>query len=530
MNTLNAGMTGPKAPEEFDAQEAMTIASIGLFAYLKQVAVKHPDGVAIVDGSSRLTYRELIDHVETFSDALHAKGVKAQDKVAVVLGNSAAFIIAVMAAWRAGVVVIPLNPQMQEAEFLQYFLDSGPTTLITTTRHRGIAGLLSANGASVAHVWLHVPTEGEWIWESPTGLANRDAMNTSPRVESDPDLPALTQYSTGSTGSPKRVTRTQRQLLGEFFSVLTVLKLTPADRVLGVIPFFHSHGLKNAAMLPLFAGATVYAQDIFFPRDVAQLIEREKITLYPGIPFMFQQLATLHKHGDFSSLRWVFSGAAPLPRATVEAFENAYSVKLKQVYGTTETGLICVQREATEYDGFNRVGVPIPGVRVEIVDEHGAPVAEGDEGRVKVVSPFAASKYDNSPGNSECYFAAGSYFPGDMGRMSADGQLILSGRHRGFINVGGNKVDPAEVEAALLTHPDIEEAAVLGVPDPNSGERVKAVIVSSTSLSNTDIRNHLLPRLAEFKHPRLIEFRKDLPKTPLGKVQRKSLLNDSPGG
>lgn len=518
------GAAASSATEDAELSEWREAASTGLFEHFKKVASKTPTALAIVDGHSRLTYEALVARVEAFGEKLRATGIGPHDQAAVILGNNAGFVIAVLAAWKIGAVVIPLNPQMREEEFLRYFLDSHPSVLITDAKKSHLGPFLTTKGASVAHTWLYRSTDGEWLDEPVTDHKTDGEGVRVPLTDPAPNCPALTQYSTGSTGTPKRVTRTHGQLLGEFLSVATVFQFTTADRVLGVIPFFHSHGLKNAAMLPLFTGATLYAVDYFLPRDVARLIVREKITFFPGIPFMFQQLAAAKERYDLSSLRWVFSGAAPLAQATVQAFENAYSIRLRQVYGTTETGLICVQREPTDFDGFNRVGSPIPGVILHIVDDDGRQVSEGAEGRIEVMSAFAPSKYDNSAGNSECHFAGDSYFPGDIGRLSASGQLILSGRHRGFINVGGNKVDPAEIEAALLEHPAISEAAVIGVNHPDSGEMVKAVIVASAALSNSDIRAHLLQRLAEYKHPRQIEFRKELPKSPLGKVQRKSLM------
>lgn len=523
-----ARLTGASPVKGNDHDEQSHSGNITLYQYFMRGALKNPEGTAIVDGQSSLTYQELAGRVDTFADELRAAGVKPHDQAALILGSGASFIIAILAVWKVGAVVIPLDPQLHEEEFLKYFLDSSARILITSSAKKAVARFLNENGALLEHAWFCSSTKDCWIYESPAGKQRIAASAAAPQTPPAMAWPALTQYSTGSTGTPKRVTRTHEQLVGEFLSVATVFKLTASDRILGAIPFFHSHGLKNAAMLPLFAGATLYVLGTFFPRDAARLIARERITIYPGVPFMFQQLAALREHHDFSSLRWVFSGAALLPQATVQAFEKVYSIKIRQVYGTTETGLICVQREPADFNGFNRVGTAIPGVVVQIVDQNGDPVPEETDGRIKVTSPFAASRFENSSGNSECYFENGSYFPGDLGRMRANGELMLSGRQRGFINVGGNKVDPAEVEAALLDHAEISEAVVFGIPDSVSGERVKAVVVASVEMSSKDIRAHLAPRLAEFKHPRAIEFRSELPKSPLGKVQRKHLMGNFP--
>jgi chorismate-pyruvate lyase len=149
---------------------------------------------------------------------------------------------------------------------------------------------------------------------------------------------------------------------------------------------------------------------------------------------------------------------------------------------------------------------------------------------VEINSPFAASAYGNTPGNEESYFAGGAFFPGDVGRLSADGELTLCGRHRGFINVGGSKVDPTEVETALRSLPGVTEAVVFGIADAAGGEKIKAVVAAPEGISRLAVRAHCVRYLAEFKHPKIIEIRKELPKSPLGKILRKYLMDESSGG
>jgi chorismate-pyruvate lyase len=176
------------------------------------------------------------------------------------------------------------------------------------------------------------------------------------------------------------------------------------------------------------------------------------------------------------------------------------------------------------------VGEPVGGVSVRIVNDASCPVPAGTPGRVEITSAYAASVYDNTAGNEESCFAGGAFLPGDIGQMSAHGELTLCGRHRAFINVGGNKVDPGEIEAALRGVPGVTEAVVFGVPDGPSGEKVKAVLAAPSSVSKMMVRAHCVRNLAEYKHPKVIEIRTELPKSPLGKILRKYLLDEASGG
>jgi chorismate-pyruvate lyase len=176
------------------------------------------------------------------------------------------------------------------------------------------------------------------------------------------------------------------------------------------------------------------------------------------------------------------------------------------------------------------VGKPVTGVSLRIVDDRGGPVAAGEAGYVEITSPFAASGYDNTSGNEESHFAGTAFYPGDIGRLSADGELTLCGRHRGFINVGGNKVDPTEIEAALCALPGVTEAIVFGVPDETGDEKIKAVLASPEGVSRMAVRAHCVRHLAGFKHPKVLEIRKELPKSPLGKVLRKYLMDETSDG
>ena len=493
-----------------------------LFDRFERVARSRAQAPAVRDATGTVTYAELLDLATRFGDTLRDAGISPGDRVAVLLGNTRDFLTSCFGIWKCGAVLVPFNPQLQVGEMLKYLGDSQARGLISHVRNESLVDALSARGARFEHAWL---CKADSAWAHRTSAP----LSTSPASARADAETAVSMYSTGSTGYPKRSTRTHEQLYGEFSAVSGALPADAAERVLGVAPFFHSHGLMNAAMRALLTGGVLYACEGFFPKDIGRLVEREGISMLPMVPFMFQLLVEMQEKHDFSSVRTALSAGAPLSERTGTAFAERYGVAIRQLYGSTETGVISIVEAENSRVAPECVGVPIRGVLVRICDEAGQAVAEGSEGTVEITSPYAARAYDIEQRNSESFFSGDRFYPGDRGYLSR-GNLFLVGRSRGFINVGGNKVDPSEVEAALLEMPAIKEAVVFGVPDPTGGEKVKAVLIANEPVSQLTVRSHCAGRLAEFKHPRVIEFRKELPRSPLGKILRKYLMDADPAG
>jgi long-chain acyl-CoA synthetase len=500
----------------------------GVWERFTSVAAQAPDSIAIVAGDAVASYGELVARAEALGADLADAGVAPRDRVAVVLPNTADFAAAAFAVWRLGAILAPLHVQFQDGEILKYVVDCRARAMITTARLSRLVDHIEANADGVtAHAWLASSGDGAWARRTLAGARPARAEAAEVPPARDADWLALTQYSTGSTGAPKRITRTHGGLIGEFEAVTAVLGRTAADRVLGAAPFFHSYGIANGVLGALLAGSRLYAVESFHPRDAAKLIERERITGFPGVPFMYQLLAELREPADFSSLRYALSAGAPLPQSTANAFKAKHGISIRPLYGTTETGVISIEPGAQEIeDGAHSVGVPIPGVTVGVVDENGHALPPGRDGRIEVRSAHAASAYDGPPAQTEAHFAGAGFRPGDLGRISAmSGRIMLCGRDRGFINVAGNKVDPRDVEAVLLELPAIKEAVVLGVPDGASGEKVKAVLVLASPVTRTEILARCGAKLAPFKLPRVIDFRDELPRNAMGKILRKYLVD-----
>ncbi|MFT3775353.1 MAG: chorismate pyruvate-lyase family protein [Minicystis sp.] len=227
-------------------------------------------------------------------------------------------------------------------------------------------------------------------------------------------------------------------------------------------------------------------------------------------------------------MRYCLSAGAPLAPPTAAAFGARFGVSARQLYGTTETGVVSINRGDGADAALGTVGFSIPGVTLRVLDDDGQPVAAGETGNIAIESLSAARGYDRPVAESESSFRDGAFLPGDVGRFDEAGRLQITGRRRFFINVGGNKVDPSEVEGVLRALPLVQEAVVVGVPDATGAETVKAVLVTSAPIERSAVLEHCRAHLAPHKIPRIVQFRAEIPRSPLGKVLRKYLIEDEP--
>jgi long-chain acyl-CoA synthetase len=485
---------------------------------LTEIARRHAGRPAVVSGESTLTYQDLYARVAALATELSGLGVQPGDRVGVLLRNSPEFVVAYLGASAAGAVIVPLNEHYQETELL-YFLDvCDVSTLITAQEY---ASLCQA-------VLPQCRREPRVIMAEGWAAGGNGPKAVVPAVTIDPDAPAMYQFSSGSTGTPKRIARSHAKLLFELNSLVDTLGITPDDRYVGAAPFSHVNGLMRSMLSSLRAGAALYPLPRFDRQAAAELIERNGLTVFIAVPFMFSVLAQStfrRRRPDFSSLRLCISASAPMPARFNRLFHDNFGSYVRQLYGSTETGTISVNLRPDVEATLEAVGTPIAGVRVDVFGDDGRPTPPGEMGEFAVASPAAITTYEGASDeiNREA-FRDGYFFTGDLGRKEADGTLYLAGRKKFFINKAGFKIDPREIEELLETHPKILEAVVLGVPSTYGDERVKAVLVASEPCSPDEIVAHCRGKIADFKVPSLIEFRESLPKSPTGKIRRGMLL------
>ena len=436
--------------------------------------------------------------------------------VVLLLPNSGAFVSAFLAVARAGGVVAPLNHLYRSQELRYYLADLEPAAVVTAP------GL-------VPRLLEILPT-----LERPPSILAVESAQTYHRVHrgsgagsalSGSATPLLLQYTSGSTGRPKKVLRSHAALMAELAALQSLFRTSPSDRFLGVAPFSHVNGLVRTMLSALYAGATLYPVDGFRRREILGLVTRERLTFWGGVPQMFAILSQTPPRGqsDLSSLRIVFSSSAPLLAADHRRFQDLYGRTIRQLYGSTETGTISFNSHRDPMRNVASVGMPLPGVVVDVVDTSGRPVDDGGEGELVIKSPFAASEYLQNPPATRASFRDCGYFSGDLGRRGMDGSLFITGRTKLLLNRGGLKVNPYEVEEAIAQHPRVREVVVFGSPGPHGDDLIRCIIVPAGDLAAEDVILHCRERIADYKIPACIEFQASLPRASTGKVLRARL-------
>jgi long-chain acyl-CoA synthetase len=474
---------------------------------LEATSRRTPEKPALVWDVGALTFGELDQRVSAFAETLAARGIKAGDTIALSIGNHWAFAVALIAGWRLGATVAPLDKLLKEEERAEIIADLAPSLLIDEA---DVAGLERDRPGA--------PGRRRW-----TG----DAMP-------EPGA-ALILYTSGSTGRPKGAMLSHAALDRAIESWAgPVMALTPDDVVLATLPLAHSFGLNGALLAPLLVGASVALVERFAPDRVVKAIHRHRVTVVPGVATMFRRLLDAPElaAADLGSVRIAVSGAAPCPWELAERWRGRTGIRIVRGYGMTELFRPISYQAGNPTESPDSIGWPVPGVEIRIVDDAGHGVAASEPGELWIRSPSAMDAYVNAPEETREVLVDGWFRTGDLATVSADGLVTIVGRKRERILRGGYSIFPAEVETVLLTHPAVAEAAVVGMPHPELGEDVAAFVALRPDCAVTadELIAHCRDRLAAFKYPRRLMVLDALPKSPTGKVLKSRLYKTLPAG
>ncbi|MEA2332440.1 MAG: long-chain acyl-CoA synthetase [Thermoleophilaceae bacterium] len=495
-----------------------------LMELLYESASARPDGVALVYRDERVTHAELADRVERLAAGLADEGIGAGDAVALLLPNDPSFVASYYAISALGAVVVPVNPAFKQDELDFYFRQCSVRAVISDERTAGVCERIVAGWDEPAQVITTSAAHGQAL--TLDMLMERDPAKLERR---SPDEPLVYMFSSGSTGRPKRVARTHANLRAES-EFYPGIGIGPEDRIFCTVPLFHTYGMGCCMLAATRTGAALVMLEDPNPfllrrQRALELLEQERATVYPGVPFNFRLLAEAPASADLSSLRLCFSAGTALPRPFFDAFLDKFGVPVRQLYGCTESGTLTVNLDSDPVTTFESVGQPVDGVEVRIEDEEGELAPADTVGEVAVKSPALTSGYSDLDDLNRQAFRDGFFLSGDLGKVDEDGRLTLTGRKKLLIEVGGYKVDPIEVEDVVLAHPKVGQAVVVGVETKVPGEElIKAVVVPSEDVDERELISFCQQRLANFKVPQVVEFREEIPTSPLGKILRKYLV------
>lgn len=481
---------------------------------LEKAVTNNPNKAAITFKEDGLTYFELQSKVANFASNLSILNVSCGDRVGLLFNNSLEFIVSFFAITKIGAIAVPLNIRYKPEELKFIFDHCHIRTIITANefvdkidrlsnlKNFIVSGLPSKNNILSFEELLKQKT-------------NQD-IKRNIRAEDE----ALYLYTSGSTGKPKGIIRTHKTLVSEAENVASTERITDKDNILGAIPLFHSYGLGHCMLTSIKTGATLVLLDRFVPHEIIRMIKTKSISIFPGIPYMFELLVDSYTERalELRSLRLCISAGVPLSFDTAKRFKNKSGTIINQHYGSSEAGAISINLNRDLESNIESVGQPMNNVSVKIVNDQNQEVLDGEKGEIIVKSDAVSKGYLRLPELSRKVFKDGWCYTGDLGKRDKNGYLYITGRRKNIINVAGLKVDPLEIEGLLLSFSKVKEVALIGVEDESLGEIVKAIVVLKEKSTEKEILDFCRGKLADYKIPRQIEFRDALPKNSMGKI------------
>lgn len=494
---------------------------MNLASNLERHAAERPAHAAVRFEGGSLGYAELDAAASRLAQGLRARGIAAGERVALYLPNIPEYLVAYYAAQKLGAITVAINSIFRSAEVQYLLADSGARVVFTVAEL--VPFVPRAECPALEQI---VVCEGE----APAGCATLAEWsaggNTScPGVACAPEAPAALLYSSGTTGFPKGVTLTQRNIASNIAAAARYSGYRPDDRLAAFLPLFHVYGQNYIMNAAVHAGATLVLFRRFVPEPVLQAIERERITMFFGVPTIFIGLLAmdLSKY-DLSSIRYEMSAAATMPEEISRRWTERFGRRVYEGYGLTECSPFACYNDLVEHR-FGSVGRAIEGFELAIFDEAERELPRGRWGEIVIRGPGVMQGYWRRPEDSAQALRGGWLHSGDIGRMDDAGYVYIVDRVKDMINVAGFKVWPAEVEQYLYKLPGLQEVAVYGLPHPDKGEQVVAAVVPRPghALGAEDVLAYCRAHIAAYKVPARVDIVAELPKSATGKILKRVL-------
>ncbi len=499
-----------------------------LISVLDRAAAERPGHPAVRMDDLVLDYSELREAAGRVTSLLSSLGVAPGDRVAIMLPNIPAFPMAFYGTLAAGAVVVPMNPLLKSREVAFYLGDSGAKVLFAWYAAAGEA----AKGAAAAGAKLVTVDEPDMN----SLLASLFALHTW--ADRDDDDDAVILYTSGTTGQPKGAQLTHANLTRNAeLTTETLLHGGPDDVVMGCLPLFHVFGLTCGLNAAVVSGATLTLLPRFDAGQALNIIARDRVTIFEGVPTMYA--AMLHHpaaaDADTSSLRLCVSGGAAMPVEILHAFEKTFGCIILEGYGLSETSPVASFNHPDAERKPGSIGTPVVGVEMRVVGPDGADVPPGEVGEIAIRGHNVMKGYWGKPEATAEAIPDGWFRTGDLARVDEDGYFYIVDRKKELIIRGGYNVYPREIEEVLYEHPAVAEAAVVGIPHEDLGEEVGAAVALKPGAAATpeQLQAFVKERVAAYKYPRHVWLEAELPKGPTGKILRREVRRpgeEQPGG
>ena len=502
-----------------------------LYDIIARGAREYPDRTALIFRDGPITYGQLAEQVNRLAWALKARGIRSGSRVSLLLPNCPQFTVAYYATTALGAVCVPVNPLLKPAELTHIWGDSDVKVVIAAAPFLP-AALEVQKAIPSIHTVIGIGTKEE----TPAGVFNFGEL-IADRESAPPDTtgvgeddPAVCIYTSGTTGRPKGALLSHKNLTVNCRQITEVLQFDQNDNFLCVLPLFHSFAGTVCQNASLYGGSRTTLLELFIPGRVLESIEKHKVTIFAGVPAMFGALLQFPADRDYdlSSIRLCVSGGAPMPIALMQAFEQKFNTIIIEGDGPTECSPVT---SVNPPDGIRKpgsVGLPLPGVEIKIFDDNDRELGVDGVGEIVVRGENVMLGYHNQPEETAAVMTSGWYHTGDLGKIDSDGYVYIVDRKKDMLIVGGLNVYPREVEEVLYTHPAVQDAAVIGAPDPLRGEEVVAVVSLKPDKQATDreLVGYCREQLANYKVPRKFIFRDQLPRGGTGKVLKRMLRKE----
>ncbi|MFF0431260.1 long-chain fatty acid--CoA ligase [Streptomyces sp. NPDC004327] len=490
-----------------------------LATFLLHSAAARGDRIAVRHDDSTLTYAELDEASARVAALLRDRGVRPGDRVALTMPNVPLFPVVSYGILRVGGVVVPMNPLLKAREVAFTLHDCGARIVLASPLFAGEVTKAAAQSGTACLVTEPVAFDDMLRAHEPMpGIVDRTD-----------DDPALILYTSGTTGTPKGAVLSHRNLATNTATTAeTLVQAGPDDVLFGGLPLFHAFGQTCTLHTAVSVGATLTLLPKFEPGRALEIMARDGVTVFLGVPTMYAALlhAELPDGFDASRLRLAVSGGASLPVEVLHGFERRFGATVLEGYGLSETSPVAAFNHPDRPRKPGSIGQPVRGVEMKLVSEAGGQVPPGEVGEIAIRGDNVMAGYWNRPEATEEAIRDGWFHSGDLARVDEDGFYFIVDRKKDLIIRGGYNVYPREVEEVLYEHPAVAEAAVVGVPHPALGEEIAAVITLRPGAEATveEIRDHVRARVAAYKYPRLVTVTTELPKGPTGKILKRAIV------